>query len=87
MRENITLEEFRLADLAPDDRLAIGEVELAVTGSCEPCSKLDALRPNLSSEFQGRRGVLAKVVRGGELHVGASISLVVSDYLPASTDS
>lgn len=75
VRENVTLEGFELTKLSPHDRLMVGGILLAVTGPCEPCWKLDELRPGLSTEIEGRRGVLATVIRGGELKVGDPISL------------
>ena len=75
VRENVTLKGFELSDLAPEDELTIGEAVLAITGDCGPCSMLDDLQPGLSSEIEGRRGVLARVVRGGELRVDDPVSL------------
>ncbi len=75
VRENVTLVNFELARLSPHDQLVLGDILLAVTGPCEPCSMLDDLRLGLSSDIKGRRGVLATVVRGGELKVGDPISL------------
>jgi MOSC domain-containing protein YiiM len=74
-RENVTLVNFELAQLSPNDYLMVGEILLAVTGPCEACSLMDDLRPGLRSDIKGRRGVLATVVRGGELKVGDLISL------------
>ena len=75
VRENVTLANFNLTQLSPHDQLQLGEIVLAVTGPCEPCWKLDELQPGLSSDIKGRRGVLATVVRGGELRVGDPVSL------------
>ncbi|MFV1859734.1 MAG: MOSC domain-containing protein [Anaerolineales bacterium] len=74
VRENVTIEGFELSGLTPQHELIIGEVLLAVTGACEPCSRLDEVRPGLSSDIQGRRGVLARVVRGGKLKLGDPVS-------------
>ena len=75
VRENVTLANFDLTQLSPQDQVQLGEIVLAVTGPCEPCWQLDEIRPGLSSDIKGRRGVLATVVRGGELRVGDPISL------------
>jgi MOSC domain-containing protein YiiM len=79
VRENVTLVDFELAQLSPNDQLMVGEILLAVTGPCEPCSLMDELRPGLRSDIKGRRGVLATVVRGGELKVGDPISLTLDE--------
>lgn len=75
VRENVTVASFDLTQLSPHDQLQLGEIVLAVTGPCEPCWKLDELQPGLSSDIKGRRGVLATVVRGGELKIGDPISI------------
>ena len=79
VRENVTLEAFELSALSPNDELTIGETLLAVTGDCEPCSMLDDLQAGLSADIRGRRGILARVIRGGELKVGDSISFARSE--------
>ncbi len=79
LRENVTLANFDLTQLSPHDQLQLGEVVLAVTGPCEPCRQLDEIRPGLRSDIKDRRGVLATVVRGGELKVSDSISLTQSE--------
>jgi len=84
VRENVTLEGFDLARLSPCDQLMVGEILLAVTGPCEPCWKLDKLRPGMASDIEGRRGILATVVRGGKLKVGDPICLA-QDQAVAST--
>jgi len=83
VRENVTLENFELIQLSPNDQLQLGEIVLAVTGPCEPCWKLDQLQPGLSSAIKGSRGVLGTVVRGGELKIGDSIYLTQGE--PAAT--
>ncbi len=83
IRENVTLEGFDLSGLAAQDELLIGETIFAITGACEPCSQLDDLRPGLRSDIQGSRGVLARVVRGGELKLGDPVSL--TPFEPATS--
>ncbi|MEE9216017.1 MAG: MOSC domain-containing protein [Anaerolineales bacterium] len=83
-RENITLVDFELARLSSRDQLMVGEILLAVTGPCAPCKQLDELRPGLRSDIEGRRGVLATVIRGGELKVSDPISLVQGEPAAAA---
>jgi MOSC domain-containing protein YiiM len=75
VRENKTLEGFDLSVVSLQEMLKIGQSILSVSGACEPCSMLDDLRPGLSSEMKGNRGILARVIRGGELRVGDLVSL------------
>ena len=43
---------------------------------CDPCDRMDQLRPGLRSLLEDRRGMLAHVVAGGEIAVGDAIELV-----------
>jgi len=75
VRENVTVEGIDLSGLSPNDELTIGGALLTVTGHCEPCSKLDELRPGLSSDIEGKRGVFAQVVSTGEVRINDPIAL------------
>jgi len=72
VRENLTVSGISLAGAR---RLSVGEVLLEVTGDCAPCSTMDALQPGLQERIRGRRGVLARVIRGGQIQVGDQVSI------------
>ena len=77
VRENITTEGMDIYSLAPGQRVRIGaEVELEVTELCNPCERMDAVRPGLKDELEGRRGMLTRVARGGDIAVGDGIWVV-----------
>jgi MOSC domain-containing protein YiiM len=76
VRENVTTEGLDVNGLAIGERLQIGEVELQVSAVCDPCEQIEALRPGLQVEMQGRRGMLCKVVRGGLLRRGDEIVVI-----------
>lgn len=76
LKENITTAGVHLAALAPGSRLRVGEALLEVTKECTPCSEMDKLRPGLQNELQGRRGMLARVVEGGLIRVGDTLTLL-----------
>ena len=42
---------------------------------CASCHKMDELRDGLRSELDGRRGMLAHVVDGGEIALGDAVEL------------
>ena len=71
IKENVTTTGIEVADLRPGQQLALGdEVLIEVSKACAPCSRMEELRPGLQNELEGRRGMLAGVVRGGEVRVG-----------------
>jgi MOSC domain-containing protein YiiM len=74
-RENITSEGLDVNGLAIGQRLQLGEVELEVSAVCDPCEQIEALRPGLQAEMQGRRGMLCRVLTGGTLKRGDAIGL------------
>jgi MOSC domain-containing protein YiiM len=77
VKENITTRGIRLMQLKFKDRLQIGdEVELEITRPCSPCSRMDEIRPDLKLEIAGKRGMLARVVRGGHIRPGDPIQLL-----------
>jgi MOSC domain-containing protein YiiM len=43
---------------------------------CDPCSRMDEIRPGLQAELDGRRGMLARVVRSGEVSAGDVVELL-----------
>jgi len=76
VRENVTTEGLDVNCLVIGERLQIGEAELQVSAVCDPCEQIEALRPGLQVEMQGRRGMLCKVVRGGLLRRGDEIVVI-----------
>jgi len=75
VRENIVTRGLDLQNLASGTVLSIGPAELEITKDCEPCSFIDGLRPGLRARMERRRGMLARVLRGGEIRVGDEIVL------------
>jgi MOSC domain-containing protein YiiM len=73
VKENITTRGIAFKTLTPGLRLRIGGVLLEITKSCTPCSRMDEIQPGLRTALEGQRGMLARVLEGGELHVGDAI--------------
>lgn len=66
VKENITTAGIVLMKLPYKERLLIGkDVVLEITKPCSPCSRMEEIRPGLRQELAGRRGILARVIRGG----------------------
>ncbi len=75
VRENIVTRGLDLQALAPGTRLDIGEAALEITKDCEPCSFIDRVRPGLRAKMERRRGMLARVLKSGEIRVGDAIAV------------
>ncbi|MBU6440350.1 MAG: MOSC domain-containing protein [Betaproteobacteria bacterium] len=70
LRENIFV-DFSTQNLPSSLLLAIGaDVVLRTTFQCEPCGRLDRNHPGVLKGIGKRRGVLARVARGGRIRVG-----------------
>lgn len=85
LRENL-LVDFDTAHLRSGTVLQIGDdVLLRLMFQCEACGHLDAHQPGLSATIGPRRGMLARVLRGGAIHPGDRI-LDLGPQLPAWSD-
>ena len=74
VKENVTTSGIRLGALEGGQRLALGdEVMLEISKACAPCSRIEEIRPGMQAQLEGRRGMLASVVRGGTARVGDRI--------------
>lgn len=76
LRENITTRGLDLMALPGGTRLEIGEAVLELTKACTPCGMVDEVRDGLRAELKHKRGMLARVVRGGEIQIGSRITVL-----------
>ena len=76
VRENITTDGIDVNSLAQNQVLRVGEVRLQVSEICHPCDQLEKIRPGLSREMRGRRGMLCRVLEGGIIRRGETIEKV-----------
>ncbi len=76
IKENITTRGIALQSLPPGTRLRAGAALLELTQLCAPCEFMDQIRPGLQAAIQGQRGVLARVLEGGEMAVGDAVEVV-----------
>ena len=76
IRENFTVAGADVHRWPVGQRVEVGEAAFEITMECEPCERMDQLRPGLREELEGRRGMLARVVRTGTVSAGDEIRLV-----------
>jgi hypothetical protein len=85
LRENL-LVDLDTARLASGTVLQVGDdVVLRLMFQCEACAHLDLHRPGLATRIGTRRGMLARVLRGGEMRPGDRIR-AAGQALPAWSD-
>jgi MOSC domain-containing protein YiiM len=76
IRENFTVEGDDVQKWPVGQRLAVGEAEFEISMRCDPCERMDQLRPGLREQLLGRRGMLARIVKTGTVSVGDEIRLL-----------
>ena len=76
LRENVTVAGADVQAWPVGQRVKIGSATLEITMVCDPCHRMDELREGLRSELDGKRGMLAHIVEGGEIALGDEIELL-----------
>lgn len=76
IRENITVAGDDVEQWPIGRRVRAGDALFEITMVCDPCERMEALRPGLRKRLEGKRGMLARVVEGGEVGVGDELSLL-----------
>lgn len=76
IRENFTVEGADVQEWRVGQLVRVGTALFEVTMVCDPCERMDAIRPGLRTELEGRRGMLARVLEGGEVELGDRVELV-----------
>ncbi len=75
-RENFTVEGADVHEWPIGQRVRAGGATFEITMVCDPCERMDAIRPGLQQELVGRRGMLARVIATGEVSQGDEIELL-----------
>jgi MOSC domain-containing protein YiiM len=76
IRENVTVEGADVQAWPIGQRVKVGGALFEITMVCDPCQRMDDLRSGLRAEIDGRRGMLAHVVEGGEIALGDQVELL-----------
>ena len=76
IKENITTQGIDLTQAKAGQVFFVGDgVTMEVVGECEPCGKMDAIRPGLREGLNGHRGMLAMVINGGAIKIGDTVRI------------
>jgi MOSC domain-containing protein YiiM len=75
-KENITTRGLDVMSLKRGQRLRVGEALLEVTVPCTPCEFIDSIRPGLRRKSEGQRGMLSRVLEGGQVRVGDAVTVL-----------
>jgi len=76
IRENVTVAGDDVEQWPIGQRVRAGDAVFEITMVCDPCERMEALRPGLRERLEGKRGMLARVVEGGDVAVGDELSLL-----------
>ena len=76
IREQVTVRGLALDALPDGAQLVAGTALLEVGIPCDPCERMEEIRPGLRAALEGRRGRFVRVIRTGTLPVGDTVSVV-----------
>jgi MOSC domain-containing protein YiiM len=76
VKENFTVRGAEVMKWPVGQRLVIGDAEFEISMVCDPCELMETIRPGLLAEIDGRRGMLARVLKSGQVAVGDPIRLL-----------
>jgi MOSC domain-containing protein YiiM len=76
VKENFTVRGAEVMKWPVGQRLVIGEAEFEISMVCDPCELMETIRPGLLAEIDGRRGMLARVTKTGDVAVGDELQLL-----------
>ena len=76
VKENFTIRGADVMNWPVGQRLVIGDAEFEISMVCDPCELMEEIRPGLQAELEGRRGMLARVLKTGEVSVGDALQLL-----------
>jgi MOSC domain-containing protein YiiM len=76
VRENFTVAGVDVMSWPVGQRVAAGTAEFEISMVCDPCELMENIRPGLQAELEGKRGMLARVVKTGEVSAGDAVTLL-----------
>jgi MOSC domain-containing protein YiiM len=76
VRENFTVGGADVMSWPVGQRVSVGSAEFEISMVCDPCELMENIRPGLQAELEGKRGMLARVLRTGEVALGDPVTLL-----------
>jgi MOSC domain-containing protein YiiM len=76
VKENFTVRGAEVMKWPLGQRVTAGDAEFEISMVCDPCHLMEEIRPGLQAELEGRRGMLASVIRTGTVAVGDELRLL-----------
>jgi MOSC domain-containing protein YiiM len=76
VKENFTVRGADVMNWPVGQRLLVGDVEFEISMVCDPCELMEEIRPGLQAELEGKRGMLAKVLKTGRVTRGDEVTLL-----------
>jgi molybdopterin adenylyltransferase len=76
VKENFTVRGADLMRWPVGQRVGVGGAEFEVSMVCDPCHLMEEIRPGLQAELEGKRGMLASVVKTGNVRLGDELVLL-----------
>jgi MOSC domain-containing protein YiiM len=76
VRENFTVGGADVMSWPVGQRVSVGTAEFEISMVCDPCELMENIRPGLQAELEGKRGMLARVLKTGEVALGDPVTLL-----------
>lgn len=76
IRENFTVSGVDVQAWPVGQRVRAGGAVFEITMVCDPCERMEAIRPGLRAELEGKRGMLARVIEEGDVALGDAVELL-----------
>jgi MOSC domain-containing protein YiiM len=76
VRENFTVGGADVMSWPVGQRVSVGTAEFEISMVCDPCELMENIRPGLQAELEGKRGMLARVLKTGDVSLGDPVRLL-----------
>jgi MOSC domain-containing protein YiiM len=76
VKENFTVAGDDVMSWPLGQRVAVGSAEFEISMVCDPCELMENIRSGLQAELEGKRGMLARVLKPGEVSLGDPVTLL-----------